>query len=241
MITLKKNSVLLFQGDSITNGARGASMDGNHILGHGYQYIISAKLAIDNYENTPKFINKGVSGESIAQIYSRLNYDVLKNKPDLISFLVGINDIGKGLGQPLGRTSERYIDIYNMMLDDIAESLPETRIVICEPFYLELDNFDEPYKHTPYAMCESYFQPAHIPKNDSVMKNKRAEITIMQHMLKDMAEKHNCIYVSLQDEFFKYSKKIPPEYLIWDTVHPTVAGHEIIARKWLNTVESALK
>ena len=56
------------------------SMDGNHIIGHGYPDLISSKLGYDNIENMPKFINKGVSGDSIADLYSRLNSDVLKKQ-----------------------------------------------------------------------------------------------------------------------------------------------------------------
>ena len=54
--------IILFQGDSITDGGRKRSMDANHILGHGFQYIVSAKLALENCEKGYKFINKGVTG-----------------------------------------------------------------------------------------------------------------------------------------------------------------------------------
>ena len=55
---LNKNDVVLFSGDSITDGNRGRSMDCNHIMGHGYQYIVASQLALENAENMPKFINK---------------------------------------------------------------------------------------------------------------------------------------------------------------------------------------
>ena len=37
---------ILFQGDSITDGNRGRSADPNHILGHGYAFIIAAVTAV---------------------------------------------------------------------------------------------------------------------------------------------------------------------------------------------------
>ena len=98
MIRLNKGERILFFGDSITHGGRLQSMDGNHIIGHGYQSIIASKLGYENIENMPKFINKGVSGDSISQMYSRLYSDVIVNKPDIISILAGINDVGKGMG-----------------------------------------------------------------------------------------------------------------------------------------------
>ncbi len=36
-----KNARVLFQGDSITDGNRGRTADPNHILGHGYQFIVA--------------------------------------------------------------------------------------------------------------------------------------------------------------------------------------------------------
>lgn len=241
MIKLSKNTTLLFQGDSITDGGRGKSMDGNHILGHGYSYIISAKLSLDNYENMPKFINKGVSGESLLQIYSRLNMDILQNKPDIISFLAGVNDIAKSFGEPEGMASRRYIKVYKMMLEDIKKALPKSTIIICEPFFLEIDNYEEPYKNTPYVMCEEFVKPMNIPKNEEFIGVMQREIKIMQKELKELAKDMGCIYVPLQEEFLKYAEKIPLEYLVWDNVHPTACGHEVIARKWLEVVEKELE
>lgn len=237
MITLDKKTTVLFYGDSITHGGRLQSMDGNHILGHGYQSIIASKLGFDNIENMPKFINKGVSGDSIAQMYARLNNDVIKNKPDIISILAGVNDVGKGIGMPYKMTTDKYIGIFQMMVNDIKKLLENTKIIICEPFYLELNCFDNPYENTPYELCEPYFEPCFVKENREKMLEMRKEITYMQQELKKFAQKNDCIYVPLQEEFIKASEKAAPEYLIWDTVHPTIVGHELIARKWLEVVE----
>ena len=59
---LSKNDVVLFSGDSITDGNRKKNMDCNHIMGHAYQYVVAGRLSLDNAENMPKFINKGNSG-----------------------------------------------------------------------------------------------------------------------------------------------------------------------------------
>ncbi len=241
MINLKKDTTLLFLGDSITHGGRCMSMDGNHIMGHGYASIIASRLGYDNLDNMPKFINKGVSGEAISQIYSRLYTDVLQNKPDIISILAGINDIGKGLGMPYKMTTDKYIKIYQMMIDDIRAVLDNPKIIICEPFYLELTCKENPYKNTPYAMCEEYYEPGYVTDSDDKMVTIRKEITYMQEQLKIFAKDNNCIYVPLQEEFYNAAKKSASEYLIWDTIHPTIAGHELIARKWLETIESTME
>ena len=78
---LSKNDVVLFSGDSITDGNRGRCMDCNHIMGHGYQYIVASQLALENAENMPKFINKGYSGENAEGLLEKWQEDVIENKP----------------------------------------------------------------------------------------------------------------------------------------------------------------
>ncbi len=234
MMKLDKETKILFFGDSITHGGRFQSMDGNHIIGHGYPDIISSKLGYDNMENMPKFINKGVSGESVADLYSRLNQDVIKNKPDIISILVGINDIFKGSGLPYKMTTNKYINIYQLMIDDIKALLDNPKIIICEPFLLELEaNREKPFEKTPYAYCEPDFN---LCINEESLKRTRKELTYMQEELKKFAERNECIYVPLQDKFFEVSESVPPEYFVWDTIHPTIVGHELIARQWLRVL-----
>ena len=82
----------LFQGDSITDGNRTRDTDWNHVLGHGYAYLIAAKLW---YQFPPKgfhFINRGVSGNQITDLNRRWQNDTLSLKPDLVSILIGAND-----------------------------------------------------------------------------------------------------------------------------------------------------
>ncbi len=77
MNNLKENTVILFQGDSITDGARGRNEDLNHIMGHGYQYIIGARLQGDNPEKNIKFYNRGISGNRISDLYARWLEDMI--------------------------------------------------------------------------------------------------------------------------------------------------------------------
>ena len=57
---------VLFQGDSITDGNRGRSEDPNHILGHGYVFIIASKYGAAFPERDLTFLNRGVSGNKVA-------------------------------------------------------------------------------------------------------------------------------------------------------------------------------
>ncbi len=92
------SKTILFQGDSITDGNRyklkEQEWDLNHQMGHGYQFIINAKLGVEYAEKDLKFANKGVSGNRIVDIFARMEEDIINIRPDIVSFLVGINDAG---------------------------------------------------------------------------------------------------------------------------------------------------
>ena len=93
MIYLKKSDVVLFQGDSITHGGRGENpKDQNHVLGHGYQSLIAGRLAMENLERMPKFYNRGVSGDTTANLLSRWEKDAMDLKPTVLSLLIGVNN-----------------------------------------------------------------------------------------------------------------------------------------------------
>ncbi len=224
---------ILFYGDSITHGGRGLSMDGNHILGHGYQSILASKIGYERMEERIQFINKGVSGDTVSMLYSRLTKDVLVHKPDVVSILVGINDVIGNQGMPMERITRKYIDTYRMLLEDLRAVLPKTKILICEPFYLELDNFECPLEESPYFFCEEEVSYFHIPQNREQMEYIREQITSFQRELVLLAQEQECNYVPLQEAFLKATQQVPAQYLVWDSIHPTIVGHELIARRWL--------
>src|SRR5947209_11767374 len=82
----------LFQGDSITDGNRTRNNDWNHVMGHGYQYIIASKLWYDFPKKGLHFFNRGVSGNKVTDLAERWQQDTLDIKPDVLSILIGIND-----------------------------------------------------------------------------------------------------------------------------------------------------
>src|SRR3954454_12093799 len=83
---------LLFRGDSITDGNRGRSADPNHILGHGYVFIIAAKYGAAFAALDLQFLNRGISGNTVRELQKRWEKDTLELKPDLLSILIGVND-----------------------------------------------------------------------------------------------------------------------------------------------------
>src|SRR5881275_2428544 len=89
---LRPGTRVLFQGDSITDGNRGRTADPNHILGHGYAFIISAKFGAAFAAMNLDFMNRGVSGNTVRELQKRWEKDTLELKPDVLSILIGVND-----------------------------------------------------------------------------------------------------------------------------------------------------
>jgi len=126
----KPNTRILFQGDSITDMNRGRTADPNHVLGHSYVFIIASKYGSSFPDRKLTFINRGVSGNTVADLSKRWDKDTLALKPDILSILIGINDLGHGV------SAVQYEQSYDKLLADTVKALPEVRLVLCEPFGL---------------------------------------------------------------------------------------------------------
>lgn len=216
MLKLKENDVILFQGDSITDGNRGRNSDLNHVHGHGYQYIIAAELTADNIDKNVEFINRGISGNRIADLYGRWAEDCLNLKPTILSILIGINDIIFNWEHKSGSDPERYEKIYRYLLDEVKKQNPDTLIVIMEPFFGEKKEKE----------LNTFF---------------KASVGGYAEVAKKIAEEYGAVFVPLQDMIDSYKEKTDIYKILWDGVHPTTCGHELIARRWKECVKPALE
>ena len=237
---LNKDDIVLFSGDSITDGNRGRSMDCNHIFGHGYQVIAAAKLALDNCAEMPKFINKGYSGATVSYLLERWQEDVIDNKPTVLSILAGVNDAGKGFFDSLTpeQTAERYRNNLSEAVSRTLESLPVTKIIICEPFYFPLERGDYSYKLTPHPDCEEEFRRPDTDDTPEYIAYRAQAIDLIRKAAKVTAEKFGCTFVPLYDKLCEKITESAPNYFIWDGTHPSIAGHALIANEWLNAAEN---
>ncbi len=203
-----KDVRILFQGDSITDGNRGRSADPNHILGHGYVFIIAAKHGAGFPDHKLGFFNRGCSGNTVLELERRWQKDTLDLKPDLLSVLIGVNDSGRGL--PV----EQYEKVYDKLLADAKAANPNTRMVLCEPFTL----------------------PVGGRKNN--WEAWSAVVSNIGRAAARLAEKHRAAFVRFQGVFDDACKRAPADYWIWDGVHPTYSGHQLMADEWERTVRA---
>jgi lysophospholipase L1-like esterase len=207
----------LFQGDSITDGGRSYNLDWNHVYGQDYAYLIAGRLNYDHPENDYKIFNRGISGNTVNDLAARWQKDTLDIKPDLLSILVGINDVYAVVIKGEKITADDFGQSYDTLLAKTIQALPNVKLVLCEPFIL------------PVGMVKK--DP--IPWTTEVQKR--------QLIVKKLAAKYNAVYVPLQEAFDKAAQKAPADHWIWDGIHPMPAGHELIAREWLKKVEKNYK
>jgi len=201
---------ILFQGDSITDGNRGRSADPNHILGHGYCFIVAAQYGAAFAERHLTFLNRGISGNTVLDLQARWQKDTLELKPDVLSVLIGINDAGKKV--PL----DQYEQVYDQLLTETKASLPNVRLVLGEPFYL--------------------------PKSGNRPDDARWQDVLARQAIVDrLAQKHGAALVKFQHVFDEACRRAPASYWIWDGVHPTYSGHQLMADEWAKTVRAFFK
>ena len=197
---------ILFQGDSITDAGRSRENDIN--LGLGYPTLVKGELGCDN-PGQYTFNNRGISGKRIVDLNARIKIDFINLKPDYLSILIGINDVWHEFIEKNGVSVEKYFKIYSMLIEEIKEVLPDTKIMILEPFVLKGSGTEEHFDEF------------------------RAEVQKRAAKAKEIAEKYNMSFIALQDKFDEAAKTIPNEYWLRDGVHPTIMGHELIKRCWI--------
>lgn len=239
MIRLNKGDTFLFIGDSITHGGRGSSMDLNHIMGHGFAEMVSARLAADNLAAMPRFINKGISGDTAQRVYARWTEDALSLSPTHISLLVGVNDLHADLALPAGLAAEKYLSTIAAILRDTRAVLPEVKFFLCEPFYADVRNQDAPYENIPHPFCERPFAFSNNPRNAERTQETLRRLGDICEALPNLAENFGAVFVPFRDLFVP-RKDVPLSYLIWDNLHPTVAGHQLLADRWLSVANTVL-
>lgn len=197
---------ILFQGDSITDAGRLHMADAEQ--GKGYTTFVTGELGFD-YPGEYRFINRGVSGNRSVDVYARMKADILNLKPDVMSILIGVNDVWHEISYQNGVATEKFFRIYSMMIEEIKEALPDIKIMILEPFVLKGTATEE--------NIEAF----------------KTGVTEKAQKAKEVADKYKLPFIPLQKLFDEASKKAPESYWLYDGVHPTAAGHELIKREWI--------
>ena len=207
-----KKITLVFQGDSITDAGR--DKRNYHDMGRGYPLYASQYLAEANPDVEIEFINFGISGNRTSQLFDRLYEDALVFEPDVISILIGVNDVWHRFGGHKIATTDAQLELnYRCILERIRRET-NAKIVMLTPFLLDKEPFE----------------------------GMREEVVRAQAIVKRLAEEFADVYIPL-DEHFEEALKTQPEPLYYsgDGVHPNDNGRMFIGKLYADAVDPIIK
>lgn len=205
---------ILFQGDSITDCGR--DRNSFYATGNGYPVMVKGRLGTDRAGEF-EFINRGIGGNRVVDLYARIKMDFINLKPDYASIYIGVNDTWHEIGRENGVATAKFEKIYGMLIEEVQEACPGIKLMLIAPYVLE-----------GTATCDT----EEIPNRWSRFQTDVAE---KAEAVKRLGTKYNLPVVELQPVFDEACKRAPASYWTFDGVHPTACGHELITRKWLET------
>ena len=161
-----------------------------------------------------EFFNRGISGNRSVDIYARIKSDIINLNPDVMSILMGVNDVWHEIFFENGVDADKYYKIYDMLIEEVRAALPDIKIMIMEPFVLKGSATEENWERFD------------------------ADVRLHAKMAKKISEKYNLPFIELQSGFDELAKEAEPSYWLGDGVHPTPMGHEYIKQKWIKAFKN---
>ena len=209
-LPFNKDDLILFTGDSITDGCHNQEciLADPASLGTGYPSMLAGRLGFEHAELNLQFRNTGISGDRTCDLLTRWEADCTDLKPDWVSILVGVNNTWRRYDAD-DPTSESDFEAECRELLDRVKSKTSAKLVLCSPFLL--------------------------PTDESVTR-MREDLDPKIKILKKLAEEYGAIWVDFDAEFIAATERQTPAYWAFDGVHPTVAGHMLMADTWLRVV-----
>jgi acyl-CoA thioesterase-1 len=207
LATLTATTRLLFIGDSITEVGW---QDDPEQLGYGYVRLIRDQLAARDPASAPVVVNRGISAHQIPHLQARWQRDVLDLAPDIVSIYIGINDVYHGL-MPGGAGCDMagFVAGYRDIVGRTRQALPNATIVLCEPSVLWIDEHP-----TANARLKPYVQ-------------------LVGHLAREIG----ATLVGLHDGFERARAARPDIPWTTDGIHPSGAGHMLVAHLWLRAMD----
>lgn len=219
---------VLFIGDSITDGAWGNSgvwnassderdqKDLNHIYGHGYMMIVASRFQALYPEEEWQFWNRGISGNTLDDLASRWQKDVLDLHPDVVSILIGTNDVEQALNEGKVIDPKEWGNKFRALLDETLKQNPQTQLVLCTPFVAKAGW-----------------------RGESGNYNERLQmITSLVNVIQRICDEYKARLVpfdTLVKVTIDSTPNRPVAYWIWDGIHPTPAMHYRMAEMWIES------
>ena len=209
-----RGDLILFQGDSITDAGRDRELDyepnSQAAMGQGYAWMAASGLLVDRPDEELQVYNRGISGDQVVQLVERWDADCLELQPNVLSILIGVNDVWNALNGTDPDLAAKYERDYGALLARTREAVPDVKLVLCEPFVLRCGYVDDAW----FPMIDEFRAAA-----------------------RRLAEAHGARWVPFQSMFDEALALAPPEHWAADGVHPSAAGAALMAQAWRRVVE----
>jgi lysophospholipase L1-like esterase len=210
---IQPNSKLLMIGDSITDCERARPVGEGSVdaLGKGYVSLVDGLLTASYPSSAIRLVNMGVSGNTVRDLHARWHTDVLELEPEWLSICIGINDVWQHFHSPKQTECHVSLDEYAQTLDELLQiTRPYLNgLILITPYFIE-------------------------PNRSEPMRNMMDQYGIV---VRQLAERYQAVFVDAQAAFDAALKDLHPMVLAKDRVHPTQAGHMILARAFLKAIE----
>lgn len=200
---------IVFAGDSVTDmGSEQPVGEGLfENVGRSYVRIVENMLATWYPEVLVRVTNSGISGNTSRDLLKRFRRDVIDLRPDWVSICIGINDVWRQFDSPA--------------MPDVQVTPEEYRANVEQMILSVKDRVKGVFLLTPYYM---------EPNKEDWMRKRMDEYGAI---CRNLAEKHGCIFVDLQEVFDQYFEYRHSSYVAWDRVHPNLIGATMIAKAFL--------
>ena len=208
----EKNDTLLFIGDSISDFDRARPVGEGLFNAWGTSYVANAAswLCCSYPELNLRVINMGISGNQVRDLDARWQSDVLDKKPAWVSVLIGINDVWRQYDCPqmpeTHVSPEEFRATYEKLI--LATLKQAKGMILMTPFFMEPNKAD----------------------------SMRSRMDEYGQIVRELAEKHGCIFVDLQAAWDRLFEHMHPCNIAWDRIHPNQTGHMYIAKQFLKAV-----
>lgn len=202
---------ILFQGDSITDAGRDKR---NYFdLGSGYPKYAAQLIKENNPNADIEFINLGLSGNRTDQLFDRLYPDAIALQPDVISILIGINDVWhRHESSKIMTTDEQFEVNYRTILTHLREKT-SAKILMLSPYLLDSE------------------QTAEL----------RPDVDKLIPIVKNLADEFADAYIPLDELFANAITKAPEKcYYSEDGVHPNDNGAKFIGKLYAEELQKII-
>ena len=176
-------------------------------MGEGYPKYASAMIQ-DSFPDTEfEFVNLGISGNRTEHLVARLQSDFIEIQPDILSIMIGVNDVWHHHAFEMIETTDEYFEAnLRKILSEIREKTA-AKLLLIQPILLDVAD------------------KAHM----------RPELERKQAILARLAKEYADAYLPM-DEIFHAETEEEPTYYAADGVHPTPDGACYIGEAYLRAV-----